>query len=66
MATSVQLTPMAQAGPVERFDAIIVGAGISGFYQLIRLRELGLTVRVYENDSRHIVAYRRRRFKQAP
>jgi cation diffusion facilitator CzcD-associated flavoprotein CzcO len=51
MATSVQLTPMAQAGPVERFDAIIIGAGISGLYQLIRLRELNLTVRVYETGS---------------
>ena len=30
------------------FDAIIIGAGISGMYQLLRLRELGLTVRVLE------------------
>ncbi len=30
------------------FDAIIVGAGISGMYQLLRLRELGLKVRVLE------------------
>ncbi|MCB1744145.1 MAG: NAD(P)/FAD-dependent oxidoreductase [Gammaproteobacteria bacterium] len=29
-------------------DAIIIGAGISGLYQLYRLRELGLTVRVFE------------------
>jgi cation diffusion facilitator CzcD-associated flavoprotein CzcO len=30
------------------YDAIIVGAGISGLYQLHRLRELGLKVRVLE------------------
>ena len=51
MAISLQPTPMANAGPVEQFDAIVIGAGISGMYQLIRLRELGLTVRVYEAGS---------------
>jgi cation diffusion facilitator CzcD-associated flavoprotein CzcO len=35
------------AGPQE-FDAIVVGAGMSGLYQLYRLRELGLSVRVLE------------------
>jgi cation diffusion facilitator CzcD-associated flavoprotein CzcO len=30
------------------FDAIIIGAGLSGMYQLYRLRELGLRVRVFE------------------
>src|SRR4026207_2367209 len=30
------------------YDAIVVGAGISGLYQLYRLRELGLRVRVLE------------------
>ena len=29
------------------FDAIIIGAGVSGLYQLYKLRELGLTVRVF-------------------
>jgi cation diffusion facilitator CzcD-associated flavoprotein CzcO len=33
------------------FDAIIVGAGISGMYQLHRLRELGMKVRVFEAGS---------------
>src|SRR5215472_13773366 len=33
---------------VEQFDAIIIGAGVSGLYQLYRLRELGLRVRVFE------------------
>jgi cation diffusion facilitator CzcD-associated flavoprotein CzcO len=30
------------------FDAVIIGAGMSGMYQLYRLRELGLRVRVLE------------------
>ncbi len=30
------------------FDAVIVGAGFAGLYMLHRLRELGLTARVYE------------------
>ncbi|HBK07283.1 MAG TPA: cyclohexanone monooxygenase [Acetobacteraceae bacterium] len=30
------------------FDAIVIGAGMSGMYQLYRLRELGLSVRVLE------------------
>ncbi len=30
------------------YDALIIGAGISGMYQLYRLRELGLRVRVLE------------------
>ena len=29
-------------------DAIIVGAGISGLYQLYKLRNLGLNVKVFE------------------
>ncbi|MSO76255.1 MAG: NAD(P)/FAD-dependent oxidoreductase [Alphaproteobacteria bacterium] len=34
--------------PVPDYDAIIIGAGISGLYQLYRLRELGLRARVFE------------------
>jgi phytoene dehydrogenase-like protein len=38
-----------EAGPVRRYDAIIVGAGFSGLYQLHLLRSrLGLSVRVLE------------------
>ena len=36
------------ATPIPDFDAIIVGAGMSGLYQLYRLREQGLRVRVFE------------------
>jgi len=34
-----------------QYDAIIIGAGIAGMYQLYRLRELGLKVRVFEHGS---------------
>jgi cation diffusion facilitator CzcD-associated flavoprotein CzcO len=33
------------------FDAIVIGAGVSGLYQLYRLRELGLKARVFETGS---------------
>ena len=33
------------------FDAIIIGAGVAGLYQLYRLRELGLRVQVFETGS---------------
>lgn len=36
------------ATPVRHFDAVVVGAGFSGLYMLYRLRELGLSTRVYE------------------
>jgi cation diffusion facilitator CzcD-associated flavoprotein CzcO len=34
-----------------RFDVIIIGAGMSGMFQLHRLRQLGLSARVYEAGS---------------
>ncbi|HTG11013.1 MAG TPA: NAD(P)-binding protein, partial [Candidatus Eisenbacteria bacterium] len=37
-----------RAGPGASYDAIVIGAGISGMYQLHRLRGLGLRVRVFE------------------
>ncbi len=33
------------------FDAVIIGAGVSGLYQLYKLRELGLNVRVFESGT---------------
>jgi len=35
----------------EHYDAIIIGAGISGMYQSLRLRELGMSVRVLETGD---------------
>jgi cation diffusion facilitator CzcD-associated flavoprotein CzcO len=32
----------------ERYQVIVIGAGLSGMYQLYRLRELGCSVRVFE------------------
>src|SRR5712671_1387142 len=38
----------ASADPSADFDAIIIGAGVSGLYQLYKLRELGLKAWVFE------------------
>src|SRR6202163_1197853 len=38
-------------GQLAVYDAIVIGAGISGLYQLYRLRELGMTARVFEAGS---------------
>src|SRR5262249_23168464 len=35
-------------GQVAVYDAIVIGAGISGLYMLYRLRELGMSARVFE------------------
>lgn len=40
-----------QARSTRAFDAIVVGAGIAGLYALHRLRQLGMSVRVYEAGS---------------
>ena len=36
------------AAGIQHYDAIIIGAGMSGMYQLYRLRELGMSVKVLE------------------
>src|SRR5229473_1192986 len=51
MASSLESTPSAGIGSVEQFDAIIIGAGVTGLYQLYRLRQLGLSVRLYDDGS---------------
>jgi cation diffusion facilitator CzcD-associated flavoprotein CzcO len=54
MRDSLQQTPAADTelvNEVEQFDAIIIGAGVTGLYQLYRLRQLGLTVRVFEDGG---------------
>jgi cyclohexanone monooxygenase len=43
-----QRSSEASAAPVKHFDAVVIGAGFSGLYMLYRLRELGLSTRVYE------------------
>ena len=49
MATSPDQIP--QDGTGLDFDAIIIGAGLSGMYELYRLREMGLKVRVFETGT---------------
>src|SRR3954465_13206636 len=48
-------THMAAADQTEAssrtFDAIIIGAGIAGLYQVYKLRALGLSVRAFETGS---------------
>lgn len=49
MSSLEQSSRETSAQPVREFDAVIVGAGFSGLYQLHRLRdELGMSVRVLE------------------
>lgn len=48
MSDLSEATSPVKAKPSQDYDAIIIGAGISGLYQLYRLRELGLRVRVFE------------------
>ena len=51
MANIQQSATATAQGPIEQFDAIVIGAGVSGLYQLYRLRELGLSVRCFEDGS---------------
>jgi acetone monooxygenase len=39
------------AEAANRFDAIVIGAGVAGLYQLYQLRKLGLKVRVFDTAS---------------
>src|SRR5256885_16466876 len=51
MGHSLQQTSAADTGLVEevkQFDVIIIGAGVTGLYQLYCLRQRGLSVRVFE------------------
>ena len=54
MTDSVRASTVAaeeQGADVDRFDAIVIGAGLSGLYQLHSLREAGLSVRCFEEGS---------------
>ncbi|MBS0354478.1 MAG: NAD(P)/FAD-dependent oxidoreductase [Proteobacteria bacterium] len=51
---STQYTPQSpatQQPQTEHLDALVIGAGVAGLYQLHRLREMGLKVRAYETGS---------------
>ena len=51
MVASQTVTDEPDLDSLEDFDAIIIGAGVAGMYQLYRLRELGMRVRVLEAGS---------------
>ena len=51
MATSSHDPQPVGTQAADQFDAIVIGAGVAGLYQLYRLRELGLSVRVYETGT---------------
>ena len=54
MINSTQHKDANGAGPVgdiEQSDAIIIGAGVTGLYQLYCLRQLGMSVRVFEDGD---------------
>jgi len=51
MVSSLAVAQQPKADPALDFDAIIIGAGVSGLYQLYKLRELGLRVRVFETGT---------------
>jgi cation diffusion facilitator CzcD-associated flavoprotein CzcO len=48
MATSLDIQTPDDAAADLDYDAIIIGAGMSGMYQMLRLREQGMRVRVFE------------------
>ena len=51
MNDAVAAAPWPTAKTETDFDAVVIGAGVSGLYQLYRLRELGMKTRVFEAGS---------------
>jgi cation diffusion facilitator CzcD-associated flavoprotein CzcO len=52
MASSLQTTTTTEGGKrIAEYDAIVIGAGVAGLYQLYRLREMGLNVRGVEDGG---------------
>ena len=52
MALDSHLSPQAEASAGQQvLDALIIGAGVAGLYQLHQLRQLGLKVRAFETTS---------------
>ena len=51
MNDAVMVAEHPQAGKTGDFDAVIIGAGISGLFMLYRLRELGMTAKVFETGT---------------
>ena len=36
---------------IEEFDAIVIGAGVTGLYSLYRMRQLGFSVRAFDDGG---------------
>jgi cation diffusion facilitator CzcD-associated flavoprotein CzcO len=51
MVLSQAVVHKAIANTIADFDAVVVGAGVSGLYQLYELRQLGLKARVFETGT---------------
>ena len=41
----------ASSDAIQHYDAVIIGAGVSGMYALHHLREMGMSVRVYDGAT---------------
>jgi acetone monooxygenase (methyl acetate-forming) len=54
MAATSHSIPTTRAGTIDQFDAIIIGAGVSGLCQLYHLRQLGLKVRLFEEGDESV------------
>lgn len=46
-----ELSSSASDAPTDRCDVVVVGAGFAGMYMRYRIRQLGLTVRVFETGN---------------
>ena len=53
MVDSLQQKPASPQSneDIKQYDAIVIGAGVTGLYMLYRLRNLGLSVRVFDEAS---------------
>ncbi len=51
MSAETQNSPKTNGSGVERLDALVIGAGVAGLYQLYQLRSLGLKVRAYDEAT---------------
>ena len=54
MADSLKETTVPTSGghgEIKEFDAIIIGSGVTGLYSLYRMRQLGFSVRAFDDAS---------------